>query len=496
MLEQFVNQLKRNHPSIQEVRVAGEAFALTSAAEEKAQAAFPADATSSTTEPAAEVSETSASADAPAEENAAAPEAAPIAPAEASKEEESTTVEQSSITSIVVLIRKYHLKTVNSILNEIAAWNELNSTTLRPVVLTPRETELLQRYSVTDTELTPGQIIDSYKQKEGYPATARRHVLAALEEIQRLLRNLEQDFPTAGHHAWSNAQIIESLLERLTRWGAALYNQDYTNPKDMWGFLLKQFSTHRYLSKPVATHFPFRLEAFQERHMVLAPLVTQTYGSNDLEVEQLTQPLLTMARELRRQAHRRLTLDEERKQRTKRRLLVTSISAATLAIAAVTVWWFLRPPTLSAVALPKGSLTGGIIGNYYGGQNFNRFISRRVDRGINMYWHNRPMKKVPADFYSVRWKGYLEAPVGGKFRLCAEFDDGVQFRLGTKDVVKEWHVGGARSKCKVIFLEKGWHPLHLQMFEARGLAVVKLSWEHAKRKGLHPIPAKHFCCKK
>ncbi len=508
MLEQFVNQLKRNHPSIQEVRIAGKAFALTSAAQTETTT------TDETSEPTAEAFDTSAAAG----DTSASPEAtegeasqttdsssegdvAAVAAeaAKASEPEEAapaTSDEVPASLELVVLIRKYHLKTVNSILNEIAAWGEANGSDIKPVVLTPRETELLQRYSVNDTELQPDQIIESYKQKEGYPATARRHVLAALEEIQRLLRNLEQDFPTAGHHAWSNAQIIASLLERLTRWGAALYGQEYTNAKDMWSFLLKQFSTHRYLSKPEVVYFPFRLEAFQKRHQVLAPLVTQTYGNNDLEVEQLTQPLLSLARELRRQTHRRLTLDEERKQRTRRRLLVSSVSVGTLAIAAVVLWWFLRPPVISAVSLPKGSITGGIVGNYYGGQNFNRFITRRVDRGINMYWHNSPLKKVPADFYSVRWKGYLEAPHGGKYRLCAEYDDGAQFRVGTKDVVKDWRVGGARTKCKVLFLEKGWHPLHLQMFEARGMSVIKLSWEHPKRKGVHPIPSKHFCCKK
>lgn len=384
---------------------------------------------------------------------------------------------------------------MNNMLTEIGEWANIQKKRVRPMILTSRESELLQRYSVTNTLLDPANIVASYKQKEGYPATARRHILAALEEIQRMLRNLEQDFPTSGYHAHNNGMQIHAIWESLTRWGAALYNQPYTDAQDMWQFLCKQFSTHRYLSRASVVLFPLHLSSFLLRHQALSTLLTQTYGNNDLEIEHLTEPLLAMARQLRSEAHHRLTLKEERQQRNRRRFLVTSTTLGSLAIIAVVVWWILRPPMLSAVALPKGSQSGGIVGNYYGGQNFNRWLNRRIDAGINMYWPSRPIDKVPDDYYSVRWKGFLEAPATGKYRICAEYDDGAQMRIGNKDVVSDWNVGGARTKCKVLFLEKGWHPLHLQMFEARGMSMIKLSWEHRQRSGLHPIPAQHFCCK-
>lgn len=469
MLQQFVTQLKQNYPSIKDIRIPAEDALLANLQEEEAEPEAPA----------AESADT--------EEKAGAP---------TSEQEKNQKALAGQSFSMVIVLKQYNLKTVNALLIEISDWAAQQECDAQPVLLTHQETEQLQGFLDGTMELTPANIVESYRSREGYPSNARRHILVVLEEIQRLLRNLEQDYPTSGQHALNNGLYVQSLFEQLTRWGATIFHQSFTTPEDTWNFLLQQFPGHRYLNQPQNAYLPTRLKAFIQRHRMLAPLASQSFDNNDLEIENLSQPLVVMARSLRMEATRRLTPVEERKQRNRRRLLFTGVSVGTVLALVLGVWWYLRPPVMSSSPLPKGSQPGGIVGNYYGGQNFTRYITKRTDYGINMNWPGSPLAKVPSDYFSVRWKGFLEAPTPGKYRICSTVDDGVQLRLNSKELINDWRVGSARTKCKVVHLEKGWHSLFLQMFEARGGSVIKLSWEKPNQPGIRPIPGKHLCCKK
>ncbi len=497
MLQQFVDQLKQKYPSIQDIRIPEENALSTVVASEQADSSATPDETKaelpSDSSEAVSASETEDSTESKKESEENTEE-------QRASEKKKMSVEASALAgqsfSPVIIIRRYQLKTVTALLSDIGAWADEHQCQIIPVILTPKETEQLQGFLFKDRELTPEQIVESYRSREGYPANARRHIVVALEEIQRLLRNVEQDYPTSGQHALGNGQYIQSLFTQLTHWGATIFHKPYSNALDIWSFLLEQFPGHRSLSRPENAHFPLRLEAFIQRHRMLAPLASQTFDNNDLEIENLSQPLLLMARSLRIEATRRLTSLSERKQRSRKRFLATTVSLGSIVLVALAAWWFLRPPVLASIKLPKGSTPGGIVGNYYGGQNFNRFLNKRADRQINMYWQSSPLQKVPADYFSVRWKGFLEAPHDGKYRICAEYDDGAQLRIDKKELINDWRVGGSRTKCKVLHLEKGWHSLYMQMFEARGGAIAKLSWERPKRPGIRPIPARHLCCTK
>jgi hypothetical protein len=397
---------------------------------------------------------------------------------------------------LIIVVKHYTIKGNAAILDDVDTWFKEHECVVRPLIITVQESELLHNFCDNLAELpTPEDILSSYKKHENYPANTRRHLIAAFEEIQRLLRGLEQDFPTSGLYALSVGQNIELLFQRLMRWGGMLFQQENATDAEMWEYLRKQWPKDRELSRPGAEHFPIRLSAFIHRHELLSSFFPQSYGDNDLEVEQLTTPLLHLARLLKSETQRRLTTPEEKHKRKRNIWLTTAIVVAVISVAIIALYWFLRPPTLVAVSLPKDAKPGGIAGRYYKGPNFNQFIGERLDQNINMYWSRSPMKNVPEDHFSVSWKGYILAPAKGKYRFCLKHDDGGRLSIGSYTLVNDWRGGSARTHCKEISLASGWHSFEVRMYESTGPAVIELSWEHPQRRGMHPVPSANLCCK-
>ncbi|SDY20993.1 PA14 domain-containing protein [Hymenobacter psychrophilus] len=97
----------------------------------------------------------------------------------------------------------------------------------------------------------------------------------------------------------------------------------------------------------------------------------------------------------------------------------------------------LLPPALTGHA--QTLTPRGLTGTYYRGQNFERAVLTRIDDQLDFEWKKRaPAPELPAEHFSVRWTGFLEAPVTGQYTLHLTVDDGVRVWLGNKLLFESW----------------------------------------------------------
>lgn len=112
-----------------------------------------------------------------------------------------------------------------------------------------------------------------------------------------------------------------------------------------------------------------------------------------------------------------------------------------------------QPATLAWAQAPASS---GIVGEYYEGMNFERFVTRRYDATLTFDWgHAPPTPGVPAEYFSVRWTGWLVPPASGRYVLHATVDDGIRIWLNDQLVMDEWRPQPVRTFTTSVELKAG-----------------------------------------
>lgn len=406
------------------------------------------------------------------------------------------TTQETVYLRLQLIVSAYKPTQQMALLAELALWGKQHNIQLDPLFLTEHEAVQFSVFDSSDV-LTPYDLVHYYKKQSDYPSNARKQFKRAIDEIKRMLRGLEQEFPTSGLHAWNVGLRLEAIYHQIVSWGLALYDKKYTQSDENWAFFVQHFSHGQTLrSRPTFEQYPLFLHSFLQRHKKLAALAPKTYGDNDLELEQLILPLERATRAIRKMGLEIFSTAAE-KERGVRIIWwsVTGISALCICVL-LFIGYKNQARYQGAVQLPKKAKTGGITGQYYKGRNFESLRRIQTDRNINMVWRSRPARGLPADHFSVRWKGYVQAPVDGMYRFCGQYDDGAKLWVSSRTVINNWSGGARRTHCKKLYLQKGWHKLKLEFFEHSGPASMRLKWKRPDTSKLHIIPSRYFCCKK
>ena len=95
-----------------------------------------------------------------------------------------------------------------------------------------------------------------------------------------------------------------------------------------------------------------------------------------------------------------------------------------------------RPPTAGWAQAQAGH---GLLGEYYEGIDFERLVARRYDATLAFDWgHAPPVPGVPAEYFSVRWTGWLVPPASGHYVFHVAIDDGMRIWLNDQLMLNEW----------------------------------------------------------
>lgn len=137
---------------------------------------------------------------------------------------------------------------------------------------------------------------------------------------------------------------------------------------------------------------------------------------------------------------------------------------------------YLGMRTSKGSAQPR--LAPGLHAEFFAGDNFDRKVTSRIDPQINFDWvWDSPAPGVPADHFSVKWTGFLKAPVPGRYTLITETDDGVRLYLDGKLLIDHWRPDDAAGEKSVeVELTAQPHALEFDFVEGIGFASARFFW--------------------
>ena len=121
----------------------------------------------------------------------------------------------------------------------------------------------------------------------------------------------------------------------------------------------------------------------------------------------------------------------------------------------------------------------GIKGQYYKDMELKTLVLTRVDPGINFNWGaGAPDSKVPADNFSVRWTGELEAEFTEPYTFYATVDDCVRLWVNNKLLFDKWGQQAGVEWSGEINLTAGQkYSIVMEYYAIDGDAYAYLSWK-------------------
>ena len=135
---------------------------------------------------------------------------------------------------------------------------------------------------------------------------------------------------------------------------------------------------------------------------------------------------------------------------------------------------------LLAATCASASEGAGLRGEYFAGSmNLDGEPALvRVDPGIDFDWaEGAPHEKVGANIYSVRWTGFIVAPVSGEYELHLSSDDGSRMWLDDELVIDSWSDHAMEERTVKVALEAGVaRRVKIEYYENMVYAGARLEW--------------------
>jgi hypothetical protein len=127
----------------------------------------------------------------------------------------------------------------------------------------------------------------------------------------------------------------------------------------------------------------------------------------------------------------------------------------------------------------------GLTGDYFNdpnnGSHFVTFVGSRLDPTVNFDWvTSAPAAGVTSDNFSVRWRGFVQAPVSGSYTFTTIADDGVRLWVNGQLLIDNWidQAATVRSSAPVTLTAGTKYDVTMEYYEHGGNASAKLQWSY------------------
>lgn len=160
--------------------------------------------------------------------------------------------------------------------------------------------------------------------------------------------------------------------------------------------------------------------------------------------------------------------------------IVTGVSEGMATITATTVdGGFSDSATISVQALASGT---GLTASYFNNKTLTGAPVFTTVQAVNFNWGTgKPSTSVNADNFSVRWEGYVEAPVNGNITFSTVSDDGVRLWVNGNQIINNWtnHSSVTNTASPMNMVSGTRYPIKMEYYENTGQAVARLRWSYA-----------------
>lgn len=139
------------------------------------------------------------------------------------------------------------------------------------------------------------------------------------------------------------------------------------------------------------------------------------------------------------------------------------------------------------------ALSNGLQGEYYDNRTLTGTPAYEdTVTTVNFIWGNGSPSTaaVGNNNFSVRWTGYVYAPVSGTYTLGTNSDDGARLYIDGDLIIDDWSDHAPRIRTGTVTLQAGdLVPVTLEYYENGGGATIQLLWQQPGESDLTVIPA-------
>lgn len=365
-----------------------------------------------------------------------------------------------------------------------------------PVIYTHDEWNILQgsflgdqRQEMFSRTFLSKDLLAAYQQKPNFPKNLRRFLRKAIKEHLHFVDFLER---TAQYPSYLCIAFCTTIMKEALGLLFASKGSVFSGNLMSIQFFEENFvQKEGFISEDISLFFWLCGLEKQTKHFWK---ITGDDGEAHFEWTAAVTDLSDFLKRFDKYVVRNFTSEKETQLETKA-YFIGSITAIGIIVLGL-IWYLITNiplrPIADDAALKKKS--GGIVGEYFQGDNFGKRVLRRTDNMINFSTGNTLDPKVSKDQFSVRWNGYLYFPKEGTKFLCIECDDGARLFFNKELLLEDWKKGSKRQSCEKIRVKQGWYPIKIEFFDWMSTAVLRFLWGENKDQ-LRPVSAEHLCCK-
>jgi len=122
----------------------------------------------------------------------------------------------------------------------------------------------------------------------------------------------------------------------------------------------------------------------------------------------------------------------------------------------------------------------GLRGQYFASNNLSGNVALTRTEAVNFSWGTAaPGSGVPADNFSARWTGTVEASASGSFQFQTNSDDGVRVWINGVQVINNWtaHSATLNTSSAMTLTANQRYTITVEYQELTGSAVMQLRWK-------------------
>jgi hypothetical protein len=135
--------------------------------------------------------------------------------------------------------------------------------------------------------------------------------------------------------------------------------------------------------------------------------------------------------------------------------------------------------TVDVTAPTQSDIGTGLTAQYFSGgaPYLQTLVNTRIDAGVNFNWANGNNPAGNADFFSVRWTGFIKAPTTGTYTFYVNSDDGSRLWVNGVQITNDWSDHALNETSGTILLTAGTkYSVTLEYYESGGQSEVELSY--------------------
>lgn len=126
-----------------------------------------------------------------------------------------------------------------------------------------------------------------------------------------------------------------------------------------------------------------------------------------------------------------------------------------------------------------GMAQGTIKVDYYDGQNFDRYVTTRMEDHIDKYWNEvPPVDGIDPHDCSIRFTTRLKPGLTGEYAFSARVDDGIRVWLNDDLIIDNWKLNDVGISESKVHMESGaFYELKVEYFNALIEGEITLLWD-------------------